>query len=69
MAWRPYCHHSAVIDADAYDGSLPVKSFESRMMCTRCGLIGADVRPNWSEVLARRSLLGLSSRTQVVSPS
>src|SRR6266571_2241089 len=27
---------------DVYDGLC------SRMVCTRCGLIGADVRPNWS---------------------
>jgi hypothetical protein len=39
----PYCHHSATIDADGYDGAIPVKSFEPRMVCTRCGLIGADV--------------------------
>jgi hypothetical protein len=45
----PYCHHSAVIDADAFDASLRVKSFEPWMVCTRCGLIGADVRPNWSD--------------------
>jgi len=28
----PCCHHSAVIEADAYDGALPVKSFEPRMI-------------------------------------
>jgi hypothetical protein len=27
--------------------ALPVKAFEPRIVCTRCGLIGAEVRPNW----------------------
>jgi hypothetical protein len=55
----PYCQHSAVIDADAYDGSLLVKSFDAQMLCTRCGLIGADVRPNWRDK-AIKSPLGRS---------
>jgi hypothetical protein len=37
------------MDVDAYDGAVPVKSFQRRMVCTRCGAIGADVRPNWTE--------------------
>jgi hypothetical protein len=45
----PYCHHSAVMDVDAYDGAVPLKSFQRRMVCARCGAIGADVRPNWTE--------------------
>jgi hypothetical protein len=40
----PYCHHSAVMEVDGYDGAVPVKSFQRRMVCTRCGAIGADVR-------------------------
>ena len=45
----PYCHHSAVMELDGYDGAVPVKSFQRRMVCTRCGVIGADVQPNWTE--------------------
>jgi hypothetical protein len=26
-----------------------VPSFGPRMVCTKCGTIGADVRPNWKE--------------------
>jgi hypothetical protein len=26
-----------------------VPSFGSRMVCTKCGTVGADVRPNWRE--------------------
>jgi hypothetical protein len=54
----PYCHHSTVIEADTYADALTVKSFNSRMVCTRCGLIGADVRPNWSDQPARSPLIG-----------
>jgi hypothetical protein len=25
-----------------------VRSLRPRMVCTRCGLIGAEVRPDWS---------------------
>ena len=27
----------------------PVPAFSPRIVCTRCGMIGADARPNWSE--------------------
>jgi hypothetical protein len=48
------CHHQAVLDqavldVEAYPDETPVPSFAPRLVCTRCGLIGADARPNWSE--------------------
>jgi hypothetical protein len=43
------CRHAAVIDVDAYSERVPVPSFRPRMVCTACGAIGADVRPNWIE--------------------
>jgi hypothetical protein len=27
----------------------PVPTFSPRMVCTECGAIGADARPNWNE--------------------
>jgi hypothetical protein len=27
----------------------PVQAFGPRMVCTGCGIIGADARPNWRE--------------------
>jgi hypothetical protein len=30
-----------------------VPAFGPRMVCTRCGIIGADARPNWREHRAR----------------
>jgi hypothetical protein len=33
------------------------------MVCTRCGIIGADARPNWQEQPPRESLTGVQWRS------
>jgi hypothetical protein len=38
-----------VLDASRWPDDVPVPSFGSRMVCTKCGTVGADVRPNWWE--------------------
>ena len=43
------CHHVAVLDVSTYPDDVPVPSFGPRMVCTVCGAIGADARPNWNE--------------------
>jgi hypothetical protein len=43
------CHHEAVFGVEDYPDDVPVPAFAPRMVCTRCGMIGADARPNWSE--------------------
>jgi hypothetical protein len=43
------CHHDAVIDVDHYGDDIPVPAFGLRMVCTVCGAIGANARPNWQE--------------------
>jgi hypothetical protein len=43
-----WCNHSAVINADWLPDETPVRSLSPRMVCTACGLIGAEVRPDWS---------------------
>jgi hypothetical protein len=43
------CRHRTIVNADHWPGDLTVKSFEPRMVCTKCGTIGADVRPNCAE--------------------
>jgi hypothetical protein len=40
------CRNRTTINVDHLPGDLTVKSFEPRMVCTKCGTIGADVRPN-----------------------
>jgi hypothetical protein len=56
MLWLPHtwlgyctsgwCHHSTVMNADWLPDDMPLRSLCSRMVCTACGLIGADVRPD-----------------------
>ena len=45
--WR--CHHRAILSAERWPDSVPVPTFGPRMVCTKCGIIGADARPNWRE--------------------
>jgi hypothetical protein len=42
------CHHSATLSGDRFPDDMPVRSLCRRMACTCCGMIGADVRPDWS---------------------
>ena len=52
-----WCNHEAILDAGTYPDEVPVPSFSPMMVCTICGAIGADVRPNWQEC-APASLFG-----------
>jgi hypothetical protein len=45
----------AILSADSWPDHVPVPSFGPRMVCTRCGIICADARPNWREQPARLS--------------
>jgi hypothetical protein len=47
-----------IINVDHLAGDLSVPSFRPRMVCTKCGMIGTDVRPNWRERPERESLTG-----------
>jgi hypothetical protein len=44
------CRHEVIMDVDRPPGRVTVPSFGPRMVCTKCGTIGADARPNWREV-------------------
>jgi len=50
--------HRAILTADPWPDYVPVPTFGPRMVCTRCGIIGADARPNWREQPARLSGAG-----------
>jgi hypothetical protein len=50
------CHHSATMNGDHFPNELPVRSVCARMVCTVCGMIGADVRPDWSSHVNKRHL-------------
>jgi hypothetical protein len=43
------CHHQAVLLADCWPDDVVVPTFGPRMVCTGCGIVGADARPNWKE--------------------
>jgi hypothetical protein len=50
------CHHRTILSADPWSDDVPVPTFGPRMVCTRCGIVGADARPNWQEQLERETL-------------
>ncbi len=56
------CHHEAVLNVDRFGEHVPVPAFGPRMVCTSCGIVGADARPNWQERPATESLTGKQSR-------
>jgi hypothetical protein len=39
----------AIMSADPWSDDVPVPTFGPRMVCTNCGIIGADARLNWLE--------------------
>jgi hypothetical protein len=43
------CRYEVGMNVDHLPGDLTVPSFGPRTVCTECGTIGADVRPNWRE--------------------
>ena len=44
----PECHE-VTLSIDDYPDNVEVASFDHRMVCTKCGMIGADARSNWPE--------------------
>jgi hypothetical protein len=55
-------HHRTILSADPWSNDTPVPSFGPRMVCTNCGIIGAEARPNWQEQPPRETLTGVQSR-------
>lgn len=43
------CHHEAIMSAEPWQDEIPVPSSGLRMVCARCGMVGAVARPNWRE--------------------
>jgi hypothetical protein len=48
-----------VLAVDRWADDVPVPSFGPRMVCSSCGIIGAEVRPAWQERAERESLTGV----------
>jgi hypothetical protein len=45
----PQCSRETVMSADRWPDHVTISSFRPYMVCTGCGLVGADVQPNWKE--------------------
>jgi len=62
------CHHSATMNADWLPDETPVRSLCRRMMCTKCGMIGADVRPDWGAARQQTARRGdfLAARALII---
>jgi hypothetical protein len=56
-----WCNHYGLVDVSAYPDGVTVPSFGPRLVCTVCGAIGADARPNWQERASPESLFGRHS--------
>src|SRR5436853_6020918 len=48
------------MNADRLPDEMPLRALCPRMVCTACGLIGADVRPDWSAHTNKRSTLRIA---------
>jgi hypothetical protein len=42
----PWCSHSTKLNADWLSDNTVLLDLDGRMVCTACGLIGANVRPD-----------------------
>jgi hypothetical protein len=48
-----WCNHSAEIHAERLPDETVIRALCPRMVCTRCDLVGADVRPDWRPLTNR----------------
>jgi hypothetical protein len=44
------CDYHATVNVDAWPDDTPVPSMGPRMRCTKCGHLGAAVRPDWTQL-------------------
>jgi hypothetical protein len=42
------CNHGVTLNVDHLPDDTAVRSFGARMACTKCGGVGAEVRPDWT---------------------
>jgi hypothetical protein len=59
---RDHLPGSGTVDADRWPDETAVRELCPKAVCTKCGVIGADVRPNWSERPQPESLVGAQWR-------
>jgi len=54
----PWCNHSATLTLDWLPDDTALLELDPRMVCTACGLIGADVRPDWTPMTGSAGMGG-----------
>jgi hypothetical protein len=54
--------HSATVEADRWPDETAVRDLRRKAVCTKCGMKGADVRPDWSDRPQPESLTGAQWR-------
>jgi hypothetical protein len=54
----PWCNHDAKLTLDWLPDDAALLDLDPRLVCTRCGLIGADVRPDWTPMTGTRGMGG-----------
>ncbi len=44
------CGYRRILNVDGHPDEATVLSFGPRLRCSKCGKLGADVRPDWSQL-------------------
>ncbi len=44
----PRCYHQAKVNLDHWHDDVTFGDLERRLVCGKCGHLGADMRPNWN---------------------
>jgi hypothetical protein len=57
----PRCWHSGKMNADIWPDDTPFAEIERRMVCTKCGIIGAELRPARCSHLEHHNWMASSS--------
>jgi hypothetical protein len=50
------CNHSAALNADQMADDTAIRQLAARMVCTKCGHVGADIPPDWSPHVNKRQV-------------
>jgi hypothetical protein len=53
-----WCHHSAVIDANRWPDDTVLLDLNPKLVCTKWGIVGGQVRLNWDDRVLGESLTG-----------